>query len=347
MRSQHLPLRFDWATLAISYWIVLAPQSIFAAVLLALIGMPREQILDPFLARFRQNRPRIAVMLIYFAVLAWCLTPISAIVLTVDTLAVLELRARVGKHGLLQSAAAILPPALYFFFGFLLILAYNSVIVSVRYNFAFDPAMAAIDRWLLFGHSVRDFAHWAARSLPPSFLRCMEFVYFGMFLQIGATLLITALNGGRAHALRFIGTILVAYYITLLLFFLWPSHAPYELCPDHFSRFPSNLQAYSIQKTLLAHALARWNHLPLARISTDYFVGFPCMHVTQPLIVLWFLPWRRMRIALAAYDILLVAAIIFLEWHFAVDILGGIVVAGIAIAISGWPRSPSPAEATE
>ena len=74
------------------------------------------------------------------------------------------------------------------------------------------------------------------------------------------------------------------------------------------------------------------------------------MHVVQPLIVIWFLRrWRRMVIALAAYDVLLVAAIIMLEWHYVIDIIAGVFVAALAIVIVEWPfrrenpQSPAPA----
>ena len=141
---------------------------------------------------------------------------------------------------------------------------------------------------------------------------------------------------GKNHALQFVGTILTSYYLALGLFYLWPSQGPYYLCPGHFSRFPSTLQAYSIQKLLIARALALWNHVPIDRISTDYFIAFPCMHIAQPLIVMWFLRrWKRMLIALCAYDGLLIVSILLLEWHYLVDIIGGILVAGIAIAITG------------
>src|ERR1700733_8489471 len=36
----HLPVRFDWKSLAIAYWLVLAVHSIFVAAILCLIGLP-------------------------------------------------------------------------------------------------------------------------------------------------------------------------------------------------------------------------------------------------------------------------------------------------------------------
>ena len=159
-----------------------------------------------------------------------------------------------------------------------------------------------------------------------------------MFPQIGAALILVALCEGRTRGLQFVGTILLSYYIALVLFYIWTAQGPYYLCPAHFSRFPASLQIYNLQKTLIRDALALWRHQPISRISTDYFIGLPCMHIVQPMIVMWFLRrWRRIVIALAAYDLLLVAAILLLEMHYVIDILAGIPVAALAIAISGGP----------
>ena len=128
----------------------------------------------------------------------------------------------------------------------------------------------------------------------------------------------------------------MSYYLALVIFYIWPAQGPYSQCPAHFSRFPTSLQSYNIQKTLIPHALALWRHEPIAQISTDYFIAFPCMHLVQPIIVLWFLRrWKRMVIALATYDVLLVAAVLMLEMHYVIDIIVGFFVAALAITITG------------
>ncbi|HET7890765.1 MAG TPA: phosphatase PAP2 family protein [Candidatus Sulfotelmatobacter sp.] len=334
LRHENLPLRFDWITLGIAYWFLLAAQSIFAAVILCLIGVPRERVVEPFLQRYRENPLRCIPLLLFVAILIGFTGWLRGMVLSVDAMALLEVvnRRRAALH---KTAAAILAPAAYLFFGFLMVLAYNNVIVSMRYNFLYDPALANIDRWLLHGHSVWEFSHWALRAFPFSFFKAAEFIYFGMFLQIGATMIFLAMSEGRTRALQFVGTILMSYYLALIIFYICPAQGPYSLCPGHFSRFPPSLQAYNIQKTLIPHALALWHHAPVSRISTDYFIGFPCMHLVQPLVVLWFLrPRRRIVIALAAYDIFLLIAILMLEMHYAIDILVALPVAAIAIAIT-------------
>jgi len=67
-----------------------------------------------------------------------------------------------------------------------------------------------------------------------------------------------------------------------------------------------------------------------------YFISFPALHITIPLIVAWFLrEWKGLTIIILTYMALLIPAIVILEWHYFVDILGGIVVAGLAILIAG------------
>jgi hypothetical protein len=335
LRHFHLPLQFDWLKLGIAYWFVLAAQSIFVASVLYLIGIAKRDARRAFFERWRREPLRIALMFVYFGILAWAFGGMKALVLTVDTIALLEFRERRNLRAFGRVASAVFLPALYFFLGFLLVLAYNCIIVSTRFNFAYDPAFNAMDRWLLGGASVSDLSHWAIRTLPLLWFRFLEFIYFGMFPQIGAGILIVGLYDGESRSLQFVGTLLMAYYLALGLFYLWPSHGPYYLCPVHFSQFPSGLQAYGIQKLLISDAMALWNHVPVRRISTDYFIAFPCMHIAQPLIVMWFLRrWNGVVLALCIYDTILIAAIVFLEWHYLVDILGGIVVAGVAIAMT-------------
>ena len=44
--------------------------------------------------------------------------------------------------------------------------------------------------------------------------------------------------------------------------------------------------------------------------------------------------WHRMAVILMAYDLLLVTAIVALEWHYLVDLVGGVVVAILAVQVN-------------
>jgi hypothetical protein len=333
LRKLNLPVSFDWVHLGSAYWLVLAAQSIFVAILLYLIGVAPAPSLS-LLPRTRRDHVRVALALAFFIILLWEFTWLKALILTVDAVAVLDFRERVKPAARRGHALSVLVPAIYLFAGFLLVFAYNDIIVSVRFYGATDAAFNALDKWLLHGTSVSDLCHWAVRTFPVSFLNFLEFIYFGMFPQIGAALILSAVYSGKKRALRFVGTILMAYYLALILFFLWPSQGPYYLCPSHFSEFPMSLRAYGVQRASMANSQALWNHSRIRQISTDYYIAFPCMHIAQPLVVMWFLrPWKRMVAALAVYDLLLLVAIVLLEWHYLVDILGGALVAGFAILV--------------
>ena len=332
LRQLNLPVDFDWLKLGSAYWLVLTAQSIFVATLLSSFVFVAKLHFG-LLQLFRRETARVLLVVVYFAALWFALTWVKALILTVDTVALLELFRRLKPGDRRKAAAAVLLPALYLFVGFLLVFAYNDVILSLRFFGATDAAFNAMDKWLLHGVSVSSLSHWAVRSFSVSSFRGLEFIYFGMFSQIGAGLILTGLYDGRRRAFQFVGTILAAYYIALALFFFWPSQGPFYLCPAHFSVFPSQLQTYTLQKWSIANAQALWGHVHVHHISTDYYIAFPCMHIAQPLVVMWFLRrWKPIVAVLAAYDVLLVVAIILLEWHYVVDIIAGVLVAGIAIA---------------
>jgi PAP2 superfamily len=300
---------------------------------LLLIGFPKETFL-PSLRPLWQHPIRLLMLVAYFLALWFVTTWLRALILTVDTFAIMALYASLKSRGLREAASAVLWPALYLFAGFLLVFAYNDILVALRYNFANEAQFDRIDRWLLHGLSVPTIAHWAIQRFPLSFFHFLEFIYFGMFPQLGAGLILVAICDGRSRALQFVGGILTAYYATMIAFYIWPSQGPYYACPDHFARYPSSLQAYAIQKTLIAKALALWNHVPIRNISTDFYTPFPCMHITQPLILMWFVRrWKRIVAVLVVYDVVLVVAVIFLEWHYFVDILAAFPMAAIAIAM--------------
>jgi membrane-associated phospholipid phosphatase len=63
------------------------------------------------------------------------------------------------------------------------------------------------------------------------------------------------------------------------------------------------------------------------------------MHIASPIIALWFLrQWRRLAIILLMLDVLLCFAIVLLEYHYVMDLIGGIAVAALAILMVDSPR---------
>ena len=331
LKRFNLPVNFTWGVLG-AFYLLLSMQAVFLAALLCLLGFEPKKTFRPTLHRFKDEKLRILPVLAFLLVLCMVLPWRIALVLTVDTVVLLEFFHRISPGTRMMAIRSVTLPALYLLIGWVLVFAYNDIIVSARFFAAKDASFNAIDMWLLRGVSVSQICHWAVRTFPVSVFRFSEIIYLGMFPLLGAGLILVSICDGTRQGLKFVGTVILPSYIALVLFYFWTSQGPYYLCPIHFTDFPSTLKTYALQRGSIDHARARWEHAPLDRLSTDYFIAFPCVHISAPLIVTWFLRrWKRILALLLTYDALLIVAIVLLEWHYVVDVLAGILITGFAI----------------
>ena len=334
----HLSFSINWQRLILVYWVGLALRAVLAALMLALIGLPATITVKPLWSHFWDQKPRLLFFAAFAVWALWKFGPHVGLILIFIAVLLAESidRSQGNLHTIGKSIGSVITPAGYFFVGLILVFAYNDVITAVKNPGGYDWLFLKIDSYILNGDTISNLAHAASSKLPAGVLRFSETVYYGMFDQIGAAILIISLCHGTRQALRFIGTLLTAYYLALLLFYIWPSMGPYYTCPDHFARFPHWLITYTTQTAeLLKAKLVSSANGGVIRIDTDYFIAFPCLHLAQPLIVLWFMRrWKRIVLCLVVYDILLIPAILLLEWHYIIDLVGGAVVAVIAILLN-------------
>jgi membrane-associated phospholipid phosphatase len=105
----------------------------------------------------------------------------------------------------------------------------------------------------------------------------------------------------------------------------------------HQMTYPRSLPTFWAEEGFLERVRALYAHnlTPdmLAVSFKDYYVGFPSLHTALPIIGLWFLrPWKKLaRPLVFCYVVLLVPSIVLLEWHFLMDIAGGVVTAFLSI----------------
>lgn len=331
-----LPYHINWFDLLDLYWVSLAARSILVAAIFYVLTFPKQETLVPVWKHYRAQKPRLVVLAVFGWAMVWEHGWGSGLTLVVDAIALAELldRGHENPGTLRRVLSNFLVPATYVFLVMVLVFCYNDVIVSLKLFPAYDAAFNKLDGALFGGLTVSHLVHAAVRQLPLPVFGFLEFVYYEMFAQIGAALIITAIYFGRKRALQFAGSLATAYYLALALFFFLPNLGPFAICPGHFSAFPHTLMTHGVQRTLLIKAWGLWLHKLSVPVDTDYYIGFPSMHIAQPLIVLWFLrKWKRIAIALIAYDVILMAAILLLEWHYFVDLLGGALVAVVAIAM--------------
>ena len=341
LRMNHLPVRFAWAEISETYWMTFAFQGAVAAIVLYLIGFSLKETVGPIVGRLRSDKRRILI-LIPFLLILYGLTVVLATAavwpfLAVFSLAILEWfdRSQGQQDGLASPIAALAPAAIYLFWGLILVSAYNDIAVASRPNVTYDVAFNRVDSWLMHGMTVSGIAHGALHNLPAWFYKAVEFVYyFCMFPQIGAAMLLLAFRSGRREAFRLSIALLTAYYLAIGIFWIWPTQGPFFLCSTHFTDFRSIVLTYPIQEGLLEKAASLWAGHGVGVVGLDYYIAFPSMHVAIPAIVAVFLRrWRRVFYTLLAVDVLILATVILLEWHYVLDVVGGVALAALVTVL--------------
>ena len=323
-----LGLRFGVGGSGFVWLFVIGVRCLPVAALMGALDAPERAV-----AMLRRRALRVALFAVAGFCLAWMVGVIAGSLIAIDAFLLLEFfESNPGKRT--ETVSALLVPGFYFVLGFSLVVLWNDVIVSVRYFATSDALLASIDRALMFGSSVRDVSAWCARF--PRFIVVADYVYFLMFRVMAAGVILLILDRGLRRGLRAIGTILLAYYIAMAIFFVIPGKGPYLGDDGHFAAFSGALSTVVYQKLLIEQAGALWHHGPGAAIQGGYYIAFPSMHIVQPLIVACFLRHRpRLFTVLCTYLIALAVAIVVLDWHYLVDILGGIAVAYVALRLCG------------
>lgn len=342
-KAAHLRLSFAWERIVPLYWVSLAARSIFAAVVLALIGLPARMTVKPVWHHFAAQKERIPIFAAFMVWALWRFDLYFAALWIVIALVATELYDRSGAslRTVTVSVASVALPALYFFVGLVLVFAYNDLIAAVKTPGGYDWLFLRLDSYLLHGITVSGAVRSASRHLPLRAFDLAEGIYFRMFDQVGAAIILTSISFGPRQSLRLVGTLLSAYYLAIFLFYFFPSMGPFYTCPDHFMHFPQSLKSFGFQQNLMANAkLLASGSKGLGRVNTDYFIAFPSLHIADPLIVLWFMrPWKRIVYCLAIYDLALIPSILFLEWHYVVDLIGGAAVAIVALVLTARSQS--------
>jgi hypothetical protein len=338
----HLPLQFEWRRLLLAYWVSLAFQAIFAATLFCMIGLPGEVTWRPLVQRYMRDKRRILLLLPFLLLLGVLFARLASLwmvpIVIVVAITLLEFfeRTLTETQSLKQKVLTLLMPALYLFVGLLLVFAYNDIAVTTRPFVAYDSLLDRADSVLFGGASPATTAHRLMLSFPPWADTFTETIYYYcMFPQIGGALILIALRRGTVQALHFVGAVLLTYYVALGVFWAWPTMGPFFLGQPGAVRTSVGPLTSEFQTRVIAQIQSLWAGRGLPSIGLDYYIAFPSLHIALPMLTAWFLrPWRRLVYSLLAFQLLLVAAIYLLEWHYVVDLLGGALIAGTVIAIS-------------
>lgn len=332
-----LPYAFDFAALITAYWLM-PVGAVFVAILLGIFGFPFSVTIQPFLNRLRAHKLLGLFLLIVALLLCWVLGVGIGTVVFVDSVGLAEFSQR-NREQFGSKVVDLLVPGAYLFLGLIAVFAFNHAIVGIRYGGMEDSTLNNLDSGV-FGVNVPSIAQWGLHHLPNWAFSLFDLVYFSLWSRFGAALILVAVLGSHLDTVKFVRNTLFCYAVALMLFAAVPAKGPYSISKLHSVRYPKNIASYSTQQVLVnrinkLHTRTLTDDVRKVGVS-DYYISFPSLHAAMPIIMLWFLRrWRRIQMVIAlVYFLLLLPSLVFLDWHYLVDILGGWGVAAVSIAIA-------------
>jgi len=170
-------------------------------------------------------------------------------------------------------------------------------------------------------------AAWFDRMVTPLTTDWFAFFYFGYFLVLALHVIPILLFSRNDRALsEFALGMLLLFGVGHTLYLLVPGFGPYRAMPELFSRPLSSVPWWNLTEAIVAANGA----------EKDIF---PSLHTGAPTFMVLYafrrraeLPYRYSWPLLAFFAVNIVTATMFLRWHYVVDVVAGLLLAGSAHA---------------
>lgn len=224
------------------------------------------------------------------------------------------------------------------------------IFTSVSYCYTVLKAMAFVDRvpldsWLVSVEKavvgVELYKIVAAyASTRSAFVSLCDIVYFRFFQHMALTTVLLFGMRQRKERFEYLGALAFCYVLGGPLYHVLPAVGPSYYDPDAYSflaRLPlvtNGIRAWLYDNTQAvlageAEVLRTWG----------YIACMPSLHVAHELVMLYYA--RRSMPALAISSVftsITMVAVVVLGWHYAIDAVGALLVASLAIALARWQR---------
>ena len=188
-----------------------------------------------------------------------------------------------------------------------------------------DPAFTQIDTWL--GINVPSIARWATHNAFGLFtIRCYGALVPFMYLA----LLVPALTGKAERAQQYVLVSFLMMLVGIPILVLLPAVGPWY--GFHTAAYPAETQ---VQADLFA--LRQSGQFGPYTHHFAAVVCFPSGHVMGAIMAgysLWI--FRYIRIPIVLLSALIIIATMTTEWHYFVDVLGGMIEVSILILFARW-----------
>jgi membrane-associated phospholipid phosphatase len=221
-----------------------------------------------------------------------------------------------------------------------LLLTYAASAVALPYR---DAELSAIDHWLGFHRA----SYIGAINFVPGLGAILEAAYLSIQPQTALVPLALLLVRQLPRLQGFV----LALGVSLLATNLVAVFVPAVDAAIYIDLAPRGVAALGPGVYTHVHTLEALRSGAMSVIRLDDLEGlitFPSFHTTNAILFAWALwPIRYLRVAALALNVLMVASTPTSGSHYFIDIVGGTVIAILAIAAAGWCERAHPASETE
>jgi membrane-associated phospholipid phosphatase len=194
-----------------------------------------------------------------------------------------------------------------------------------------DEMLHRWDQWLFLGHSPAVLLQDLLGQHIAAYVLTLIYVSFSSVLSVSLVAALVFTDRLR-QGYVFIASTMWVWILGVGAYYLIPSLGPFSYAPAEFAGLPRTLT-----QDTQAHYLAQRAHLlasPQAHDATAQIGAFASLHVAIMLMILLMTRYYRLHRATQAMSIYVAGtalATVYLGWHFAVDLVGGCVIAYAAV----------------
>lgn len=203
-----------------------------------------------------------------------------------------------------------------------------------------DDLLQRWDRWLFLGHDPAALMHDVLGQHVAAYVLSLIYVSFSSVVTV-AVVAALVLNDRVRQGYVFIASAMWVWILGVGAYYLIPSLGPFSYAPEQFA----GLSRTWIQDTQ-ARYLTQRDYLlaePQAHDATAQIAAFASLHTAVVLMLLLMARYYRLTRVVRLMNLYLagtLAATIYLGWHYAVDLAGGVAIAYAAVFLGQWMVDP-------
>ena len=190
-------------------------------------------------------------------------------------------------------------------------------VVNVDVGYQYDQVIQRLEMWV-FGSQLS--YRWIREMPSPAFSWIMHACYLAYYAILCASPLGLWISGRRDAARRTIFAVMVTFYLCYVVFLFFPVAGP---------RYAFDL-AHNAATEIWPARLTQW----LLDRGDSWGAAFPSSHVAAAVVaaICALRYWRPLGLVLLPFTTGLVLSVVYGQFHYAVDAVAGLIVAGAVLA---------------